>query len=338
MTTKSKTLVIIDADSIIYTVGYMFRNKKAKGMVEMSTSKFITDVIKNSGATHYLGFYGSKEEGAADNFRFDVYDKYKANRPPTPDFVKKWRPTIHNVFKDKWGFTPVEGMEADDAVAISANTYKTDFDKIVIATFDKDLKQIPNSYFYNMKNHTIDFINEVEAMRNLGVQILAGDSSDNIPGLPGIGAGSKGKPGKAHKVLEDLTTVESIRFAVMRKYCSYEKELRTKEVLKINKEIKDQILVDGENSEYAGLSEAKLNRKIRIQTVSKVDAAMNTLIPGGWKSYFIQQRALIEMLINPNHYFSVPDCLENPMAAILGENLITVEKVDKTKMDSFLTI
>ena len=180
-------LVIFDADSMVFTVAYRYRDKKAKHLVTMNLNKYISDVIKNSGATHYIGFFGSKEDGAEPNFRYTIYPSYKANRPETPEWVEKWRPVLHNEMKSKWGFVPVDGMEADDAASVAAHYFKGEFDEIVIATEDKDLKQVPDVYYYNFRKHSMEYISEIEGYRHLAIQTLSGDSTDNIPGLPGIG-------------------------------------------------------------------------------------------------------------------------------------------------------
>lgn len=337
----SKRLTIFDSDSIIFIVAYQFRNKKSAKMVEMHTSKFITDILANSKATHYVGFFGSKMDGAKPNFRYDVDPNYKANRPPTPDFVVKWRPTILKCFEEKWGFIPVEGMEADDAVAITHNYYKDQFDEMVIVSADKDLKQLPNSIFYNMNKHQMTKISEFDAYKNLALQMLTGDkSTDNIPGLPGIG------PKKAEVILKDCDSIESLKRGVIRAYSNIEETQRDKVLKAINKEIKGELgvlVLNNEElpAEYKGLSGARLDRRIRINTAKKVSQEMSKFMPGGWKDYLRQQSKLLAMLTEAPDFFTVPVVQDSPMASLVEGIATTSNNTSSTEvaqLDDFLTI
>jgi 5'-3' exonuclease len=329
-------LVIFDADSIIYTVAWNFRNKKVKKMVEIMTNKFLSDVLMQAKATHYVGFYGSKEDGALPNFRLGIDPLYKAKRPPTPDFVIQWRPTIHDVFKTEWKFAAVDGMEADDAVLIAVNKYRDEFDSIVVATFDKDLRQIPNITFYDMQKHTTEFITELEAARHLGKQMLMGDASDNVPGIPGTGKVT------AKNLLQDCTTVGQVKFKVARAYQAYEQSLYNKQMDIITKEIHlslEGTTADTIPAQYKGLTGARLDRMIRINTVKELLPRMQQIIPGGWKKYFEQQYSLLAML--PSHdTFVVPDVQASPFIDIVTNNDTAddVAPVVHATMDDFLTI
>jgi len=328
-------LIIFDADSIIFTVAWAFRTKKATRLVEMQVNKFITDVLSNSKASHYIGFFGSKKEGALPNFRYDVDPQYKANRPPTPDFVIKWRPIILRVFEEKWGFIPVEGMEADDAAAIAADHYKDDYD-ITIATFDKDLKQIPNSTFYNMRVHEQTYINEFDAHWNLSMQLLQGDKgTDNIPGLPGIG------PKKAKLLLQDCTTLSQLKWKVLRSYSEFESISRDKKQVQLIKDIKESLLVEEAviPEEYKDLEGARLQRRIRINVAKELSSYMDGLIKGGWKTYFKQQDALLRMLTKSPDFFTIPNVQDSPMYLDLTTKPTDkVLSTDAITRDDFLTI
>lgn len=329
-------LTIIDADSIIYTIAYRFKNSKVAKLVEINTSKFISDILVNSNSTHYLGFYGSKEEGAADNFRFDVYNKYKANRPPTPDFVIKWRPLIHKVFKDKWGFIPVEGMEADDAVAICHAEYINDYE-ITVATADKDLRQLADITFYDFNKHKTDKIDKFTAAYNINKQLLMGDTSDNIPGLPGIGKVN------AAKLLTDCTSIYGLQRKVILTYKTIAETLRKKESSRLADKIKlalKEDVIEEEYADYKGLQGARLERRIRINLTTQLATYMDLIIPGGWKTYYKQQRSLLLMLTKPNEYFTIPQVLDNPLISLIDTNEQIVENQTQAEsnINDFLTI
>lgn len=327
---SKKSLLVFDADSMVFTVAWRFRTKKAKNLVKLNINKFISDVLRHANVDDYIGFYGAK--GGKKNFRYDVYPKYKANRPPTPDFVTKWGPVIRTEFEDKWGFVPVEGMEADDAVAIAVEKHKDDYDEIYVATFDKDLKQIPCVKFYNMKDHTIEDIDAMKAARSFYMQLLTGDSGDNIPGLKGVG-----KVG-ATKLLKDCDNEMSLFITVARKYKSNAEDILAKELTAITKTITDELAdveVDTSESVYNGLTGARLERKIRINSKQQLQDKLDETMKGGWKAYYKQQYALLRMLTEEPEDFTTPDPQASPVKKDDPEEKAKSLPKD---VDSFLTI
>ncbi|MFL2819103.1 MAG: DNA polymerase I [Candidatus Puniceispirillales bacterium] len=131
-----------------------------------------------------------------ETFRNKIYSEYKANRTSPPedlipqfDLIKEASrsiglPTIE-----------MEGFEADDLIATFVNKAKSEKKEIIVVSSDKDLMQLvkPNVLMLDpMKNSWIDEdkVREkfgVQPHKVIDVQALAGDSSDNIPGVPGIG-------------------------------------------------------------------------------------------------------------------------------------------------------
>jgi len=327
-----KKLLIIDADSIIYYIAYNFRNKKVKKMVELNVNKFISDLLTNSGATDYIGFYASKEEDVKPNFRYDIYEGYKSNRPPTPDFVLKWRSTIHEVFKNKWSFIPVEGMEADDAVGICYTHFKDKYDEVIIATADKDLRQF-SCTFYDFKKHEMTAIDEFTAEYNRYYQLLMGDAGDHIPGIPGVGkAGAK-------KILKNCKTVGQLKIATIRAYCSFENTLKTKITKEVIKTYKESM---SDDDAFNALSEAKQDRKIRLQTKDEINEKIRQVLPLPWKDYLRQQNQLISMLTEAPDWFEIPDPVASPFGDIESAKGTTLTKEERkeaiTRADDFLII
>jgi 5'-3' exonuclease len=309
-----KRLIIFDADSIIFTVAWKFRTKKSGNLVKLNTNKFISDVLRHANADDYIGFYGAKDEeddaNLKINFRYAVDPNYKANRPATPDFVVKWRPVIHSEFKNNWGFLPVEAMEADDAVAIAVEKHRGNYDEIVVATFDKDLKQIPDIIFYNMRTHTMELITKDEANKNFYIQMLMGDTTDNIPGLKGVGKVS------ANKILKDCVTDYSLFRTTVKEYKKAADAAANKKLADIIKQVLadlNNVEIDSSESEYKGLSGVKLERKIRINSKQLLKDEVDTIMPGGWKAYFNQQYKLLRMLTAETEDITIPEVQANPV-------------------------
>lgn len=135
-------------------------------------------------------------DSARRNFRHDIYPDYKANRPPPPPELIPQFPLMREAC-EAFNVPSIElvGYEADDLIASYTQAVIQQGADVTIVSSDKDLMQLigPNVRMFDpMKNK---FIGNAEVEIKFGVrpeqvvdvQALAGDSSDNIPGVPGIG-------------------------------------------------------------------------------------------------------------------------------------------------------
>ena len=130
------------------------------------------------------------------SFRNQMYDKYKANRPPTPeDLVPQFPLTRDATRAFNISCKEVEGFEADDIIATLATQARNAGGSCTIISSDKDMMQLVGGGVFMldaMKNKLIGREGVVEKFgvypeRVVDVQALAGDSADNVPGAPGIG-------------------------------------------------------------------------------------------------------------------------------------------------------
>lgn len=129
-------------------------------------------------------------------FRNDMYDQYKANRPPAPeDLVPQFPLTRDATRAFNIACHEIEGYEADDIIATLAVQSREAGGRCTIISSDKDLMQLIGGgveMLDAMKNKRIDSDGVHEKFgvgpdRVVDVQALAGDSVDNVPGAPGIG-------------------------------------------------------------------------------------------------------------------------------------------------------
>ncbi len=129
-------------------------------------------------------------------FRNDIYPDYKAHRPPAPDDLVPQFKIIHEAVEAfNLPSIKLEGYEADDIIATYAKQAEKKDYKVTIVSSDKDLMQLVSdniSMFDSMKNRIIRADEVVEKFglgpeKVIEIQALAGDSSDNVPGVPGIG-------------------------------------------------------------------------------------------------------------------------------------------------------
>jgi DNA polymerase I len=135
-------------------------------------------------------------DAGAITFRNDIYDKYKANRPPPPEELVPQFPLIRDAVKAfNVACIEQEGFEADDVIATYATEIAAAGGEVTIVSSDKDLMQLIRpgiDMLDTMKNKRMgqDEVAEkfgVGPDRVIDVQSLAGDSVDNVPGVPGIG-------------------------------------------------------------------------------------------------------------------------------------------------------
>ena len=150
---------------------------------------------------------------SGESFRNAIYDQYKAQREEAPEELVPQMAIVREAV-DAFGLPRIEteGYEADDLIATYARLAQAEGRDVVVVSSDKDLMQLVAAgvaMWDPMKNREID----AEAVRErYGVApdklrdllALAGDTSDNVPGVPGIG------PKTAAQLLEQFGSLEDL--------------------------------------------------------------------------------------------------------------------------------
>ena len=159
--------------------------------------------------THFAVIFDS----ARKNFRNEIYSDYKSNRSEAPeDLVPQFEYIRKSVIAFNLPSVELPNYEADDLIATYAEQILAKGAKVTIVSSDKDLMQLYKKdvrLFDPMKNKFItpeDIINKfgVGPKKVIDVQSLAGDSSDNVPGVPGIGVKTAAELINKYKTLEKL--------------------------------------------------------------------------------------------------------------------------------------
>jgi DNA polymerase-1 len=129
-------------------------------------------------------------------FRHQLYDQYKANRPPMPPELSDQVPPLLDMVRAMGlPLLQVEGVEADDVIGALAKRAAALGMETVISTGDKDMAQLVDEHVTlvnTMSRTTLDTAGVEEKFGVAPGQIvdylaLIGDSSDNIPGIPKVG-------------------------------------------------------------------------------------------------------------------------------------------------------
>ena len=159
--------------------------------------------------THFAVIFDS----ARKTFRNEIYSEYKANRSEAPDdLVPQFEYIRKSVIAFNLPSVELPNYEADDLIATYVEKILKIGAKVTIVSSDKDLMQLYKKgvrIFDPMKNKFIlddDIIKKfgVGASKVIDVQSLAGDSSDNIPGVPGIGVKTAAELINQYGTLENL--------------------------------------------------------------------------------------------------------------------------------------
>lgn len=115
----------------------------------------------------------------SNNFRYEIYPEYKANRKDKPR--PKWLQECREFLVTEWKAKVTDGNEADDELGIDQTGHGLDS---VICSIDKDLLQIPG-YHYDFVKGLERFVSTIDGNRTFYAQLIAGDGSDNIPSFDG---------------------------------------------------------------------------------------------------------------------------------------------------------
>lgn len=147
------------------------------------------------------------------SFRSEVYGAYKATRREMPeDMQRQWAFLPPLVEGFGYSCMTAAGFEADDVIATLANRMASEDVDVYIVTGDKDFGQLVNDHVFLVDDAKGQILKAPEIEEKLGVRpdqvvdalALAGDTSDNIPGVPGIGMKT------AAQLLQQFVNLEGI--------------------------------------------------------------------------------------------------------------------------------
>ena len=218
---KTDHFYLIDGSGYIFRAYYALPplTRKSDGLPTGAVSGFCSMLFKLledsksdknlQKPTHFAVIFDS----ARKTFRNEIYSDYKANRSEAPDDLA---PQFEYIRKSVLAFNlpsvELPNYEADDLIATYVDQILKKGAKVTIVSSDKDLMQLYKKgvrIFDPMKNKFItddDVIKKfgVDSSKVIDVQSLAGDSSDNVPGVPGIGVKTAAELINKYGTLENL--------------------------------------------------------------------------------------------------------------------------------------
>ena len=218
---KTDHFYLIDGSGYIFRAYYALPplTRKSDGLPTGAVNGFCSMLFKlledsksdnnTQKPTHFVVIFDS----ARKNFRNEIYSDYKANRSEAPDdLVPQFEYIRKSVMAFNLPSVDLANYEADDLIATYADQILQKGAKVTIVSSDKDLMQLYRKdvrLYDPMKNKFIeseDIINKfgVDSKKVIDVQSLAGDSSDNVPGVPGIGVKTAAELINKYGTLEKL--------------------------------------------------------------------------------------------------------------------------------------
>src|SRR6516225_1649954 len=198
---KGDHVFLVDGSSYIFRAYHALPplNRKSDGLQVNAVLgfcnmlwKLLRDMPENEKPTHLAIVFDKSEI----TFRNKLYPDYKAHRPPAPDDLIPQFALIRDAVR-AFDLPCLEqtGFEADDLIATYARLATARGAITTIVSSDKDLMQLVTdkvTMYDTMKDRRIGRAEVIEKFgvppeKVVEVQALAGDSTDNVPGVPGIG-------------------------------------------------------------------------------------------------------------------------------------------------------
>lgn len=224
----AEPLYLVDGSSFLYR-GYYAYPDLARSDGFPTNALFIVlrillRLLREERPRH-VGFF---LDGPGRNFRHELYKEYKAQRPKMPEpLARQVEPLKEAVTLLGLRLIVSDGFEADDLIASLAASFKRERPVVIVAS-DKDLKQCldDNVFLWDPSGKQEKVTGKADFARETGLdpsqwpdfQALAGDASDNIPGVAGVGEKTALKLLHGHPSLEAvLAALESLPESLRRK-------------------------------------------------------------------------------------------------------------------------
>lgn len=219
---KKKEIYLIDGSAYLYrafhAIPQLSTSKGIPTNATMGVTMMLLKLMKERLPEYAAIFFDVK----GPTFRHIIYDKYKANRSAMPDDLVQQIPCIKQIVQAlNIPIVEKELFEADDLIGTYARMAEEEGWSTVMVTGDKDFMQLVTDHcviWDPMKEKTIDKASihkefNIEPEQVIDMLGLAGDTSDNIPGVPGVGPKTALKliheHGTINRIYDNLETLKS---------------------------------------------------------------------------------------------------------------------------------
>lgn len=209
----TKTLILVDGSSFLYRAFHALP-PLSNSLGEPTHAVLGVSNMLRKLVDHYTGCgMGVVFDAPGRNFRDELFEQYKAHRPPMPNELRSQIAPLHELIQAMGLPLLMEsGVEADDVIGTLTHQAVALGYRVIISTGDKDMAQLVNSSVLLENTMSDSRMDEAGVVAKFGVNpaqivdylTLVGDTSDNIPGVPGVG------PKTAAKWLQEYGTLERL--------------------------------------------------------------------------------------------------------------------------------
>ena len=220
MLMSDSKLVLVDGSSYLYRAYHALpKLTSSRGEPTGAIHGVLSMLLKlarEQDTEHFVVVF----DAPGKTFRDEIFDAYKANRPPMPDDLRlQIDPLLEAVPAMGLPMLQIEGVEADDVIGTLCRQAAADGMQVLVSTSDKDMAQLvdDNITLVNTMSGTVldrDGVKkkfDVFPEQIIDYLALVGDSSDNIPGVPRVGAKTAAKwlnqYGSAASIIENAEEI-----------------------------------------------------------------------------------------------------------------------------------
>ncbi|MEE4360439.1 MAG: DNA polymerase I [Pseudomonadales bacterium] len=190
-----KPLILVDGSSYLFRAFHALPPLTTSDGRPTGAIKGVVAMLRKLRADYPDSPFAVVFDAKGPTFRDELYDQYKANRPPMPDELRAQIEPLHTIVRAMGlPMLVVEGVEADDVIGTLARRNETER-PVLVSTSDKDLAQLVTDRV-TLVNTMSDTVMDPEGVRDkfgvpperiVDLLTLTGDSVDNIPGVPKVG-------------------------------------------------------------------------------------------------------------------------------------------------------
>ena len=210
---QDKPLILVDGSSYLYRAFHalppLTTSKGQPTGAIYGVVNMLRKLLKDYSSEYMAVVFDAKGK----TFRDDLFEQYKAHRPPMPDELRDQIEPLHKVIEALgMPLLIIEGVEADDVIGTLAKGATSSGVDTIISTADKDMAQLVSAHVALVNTMTNTYIDTQGVKDKFGVSTdqivdflsLVGDTVDNIPGIPKVG------PKTAAKWLETYGSLDNI--------------------------------------------------------------------------------------------------------------------------------
>lgn len=208
-----KRLILVDGSSFLFRAYHAVPPLTSPKGEPTNAIYGVSNMLRKLITDYHSDYISVVFDAPGKTFRNDLYEQYKAHRPPMPDDLRVQIEPLHRLIRVMGLPLIMEpGVEADDVLGALAQHAERQGYSVIISTGDKDMAQLVNEHIIlenTMSNTRLDIQGVIDKFGVKPEQIvdylaLIGDVVDNIPGVPKVG------PKTAAKWLEQYSTLENL--------------------------------------------------------------------------------------------------------------------------------